>query len=130
MSMTTGLAARQRGLGFSSLITIIALAAFFGAILLKVGPLYMSFWTVRSIMEDTAESYDPSKEGSSTRAILMSIEKRLDVNGVEHVKGSDFEIERTGERRFKVILNYEQRVHLFFNIDVVAAFNHQIELGS
>ncbi|MGQ9659826.1 MAG: DUF4845 domain-containing protein [Thermochromatium sp.] len=130
MSMTTGLAARQGGLGFLSFIVIIALVSFFGTALFKVGPLYMGFWTVRSIMEDMAKSYDVNRDGSSARAIVASLEKRLDVNSVTHVKYTDFKVERLDERRFKLILNYEQRVHLFFNIDVVVVFAHQVELGS
>jgi hypothetical protein len=129
MSSLTQSVRYQRGLGFPSVIAIIALASFFITILFKVGPLYMGFWTVRSIMEDMAADYGNSKENNS-RAILTALEKRLDVNSVTHVKLSDFDVERTGERRFNLKLNYEQRTHLFFNIDVVVSFSHKVELGS
>lgn len=129
MSMTTGLAKRQRGAGFLLLIVLIALASFFGTIALKVGPLYLNFWTVRSIMEEAAQQIDPTQEGGA-RGIVTSIEKRLYVNSIGNIKGSDFQIERVDERRFRVSLAYEERVHLFFNVDAVVAFNHQIEVGS
>ena len=129
MSMTTGLAKRQGGAGFLFLIVLIALASFFGTIALKVGPLYLNFWTVRSIMEESARQLDPSQEGGA-RGIVMAIEKRLYVNSIENIKGSDFKVERLDERRFQVSLEYEERVHLFFNVDAVVAFSHQIEVGS
>jgi hypothetical protein len=129
MSMTTGLAKRQRGAGFLLLIVLIALASFFGTIALKVGPLYLNFWTVRSIMDESAQQLDPAQEGGA-RGIVMSIEKRLYVNSIENIKGSDFAVERIDERRFQVSLEYEERVHLFFNVDAVVAFSHQIEVGS
>lgn len=129
MSMTTGLAKRQRGAGFLFMIVLIALAAFFGTIVFKVGPLYLNFWTVRSIMEEAAQQIDPTQEGGA-RGIVTSIEKRLYVNSIGNIKGSDFQIERVDERRFRVSLAYEERVHLFFNVDAVVAFNHQIEVGS
>ena len=128
MSMTTGLAKRQRGAGFLFMIVLIALAAFFGTIVFKVGPLYLNFWTVRSIMEESAQQIDPSQEGGA-RGIVMSIEKRLYVNSIENIKGSDFEVERIDGERFQVSLAYEERVHLFFNVDAVVSFSHQIEVG-
>ncbi|MBK1653347.1 DUF4845 domain-containing protein [Allochromatium vinosum] len=129
MSMTTGLAKRQRGAGFLLLIVLIGLASFFGTIALKVGPLYLNFWTVRSIMEETAQQLDPTQEGD-VRGIVTSIEKRLYINSIENIKGSDFEVERIDGERFQVRLAYEERVHLFFNVDAVVAFSHQIEVGS
>lgn len=129
MSMTTGLAKRQRGAGFLLLIVLIGLAAFFGTIALKVGPLYLNFWTVRSIMEEAAKQLDPTQEGGA-RGIVMAIEKRLYINSIENIKGSDFDVERIDTGRFQVSLEYEERVHLFFNVDAVVAFSHQIEVGS
>ncbi|ADC62651.1 DUF4845 domain-containing protein [Allochromatium vinosum] len=128
MSMTTGLAKRQRGAGFLLLIVLIGLASFFGTIALKVGPLYLNFWTVRSIMEETAQQLDPTQEGG-VRGIVTSIEKRLYINSIENIKGSDFEVERIDGERFQVSLAYEERVHLFFNVDAVVSFSHQIEVG-
>lgn len=122
-------ATRQRGIGFSSVIAIIGLVAFFGTILLKIGPLYMNFWTVKSIMEDTATTYDIKKDGGG-RGIITAVEKRLDVNSIETVKGTDFQIERMSDRQFKLLLGYEQRVHLFFNIDAIVLFSYQVEVGS
>ena len=84
MSLTTGLGARQRGAGFLLLIVLIGLASFFGTIALKVGPLYLNFWTVRSIMEEAAPQLDPTQDGGA-RGIVMSIEKRLYINSVEHI---------------------------------------------
>lgn len=129
MSMKTGSAARQGGAGFLLMIVLIALAAFFGTIVFKVGPLYLNFWTVRSIMEEAAQQLDSTKEGGA-RGIVMSIEKRLYINSIENIKGSDFDVERIDTGRFQVSLEYEERVHLFFNVDAVVTFSHQIEVGS
>ncbi|MTW21738.1 DUF4845 domain-containing protein [Allochromatium palmeri] len=129
MSMTTGCGARQRGAGFLLLIVLIGLASFFGTIALKVGPLYLNFWTVRSIMEESAQQLNPTQDGGA-RGIVMAIEKRLYVNSIDNIKGSDFSVERVDDRRFQVGLEYEERVHLFFNVDAIVSFNHQIEVGS
>ena len=129
MSTTTGLAARQGGAGFLLLIILIALASFFGTIALKVGPLYLNFWTVRSVMDYTAQQLNPTQEGGA-RGIVTSIEKRLNVNSIDHLKGSDFVIEKLDTGLFQVMVDYEERVHLFFNVDAVVSFSYQVEVGS
>ncbi len=128
-AMTGYLPGRQRGLGFLSLIIIIALASFFGTLLFKLGPRYQGFWTIRSIMEDAAKSFDPVRDGGG-RGLLNTIEKRLHINSVSHVDTKDFKVERVDDKHLKLILKYEDRVHLFFNIDAVLIFNHQVDVIS
>ncbi|WP_246237634.1 DUF4845 domain-containing protein [Caldichromatium japonicum] len=126
---TEHLPARQRGLGFLSLIIIIALASFFGTLLFKLGPKYQGFWTVRSIMEETAKSFDPARDGGG-RGLINTLEKRLYINSISHVDTKNFKVERLGDNRLKLILEYEDRVHLFFNIDAVLIFKHQVDVVS
>ncbi|MBK1717945.1 DUF4845 domain-containing protein [Thiocystis violacea] len=127
MSMkTAGYGSRQRGMGFLGFITLIALAAFFVTILLKVGPLYSNFWTVRTLMEETARQ--SSQIDGGARGITANIDKRLNINSVNNVTGKDFVIKKIDEGTYQVTLDYEERVHLFFNVDAVAAFHHQVEV--
>lgn len=128
-ALTSDLGVRQRGLGFLSLIVIIALASFFGTLLFKLGPRYQAFWTVRSIMEETAKGFDPVRDGGG-RGLINSIEKRLYINSVSHVDTKDFKVERIDDKHLKLNLEYEDRVHLFFNIDAVLIFKHQVEVIS
>jgi hypothetical protein len=126
MSAMSDLGARQRGMGFLGLILVIGLAAFFGTILFKLGPLYLNFWTVRTVMEETAQQA-ASIEGGA-RGIQSSIDKRLYINAVEEVAAKDFQVKKIDTGRYQVNLDYEARVHLFFNVDAVASFSHQVEV--
>lgn len=128
-ALTSDLGVRQRGLGFLSLIVIIALASFFGTLLFKLGPRYQAFWTVRSIMEETAKAFDPVRDGGR-QGLINAIEKRLYINSVSHVDTKDFKVERIDDKHLKLNLEYEDRVHLFFNIDAVLIFKHQVEIIS
>jgi hypothetical protein len=117
----------QRGMGMLGVIVIIGLVAFFATIVLKVGPLYLDFWTVRTIMEEVAAS--PTQIDGGSRGIVSAIDKRLNINSVYKRKGSDFVVKKTDQGKYRVTLDYEDRVHLFFNVDAIAAFKHQVEIA-
>ncbi|NEX20097.1 DUF4845 domain-containing protein [Thiorhodococcus mannitoliphagus] len=116
----------QRGMGMLGFIVIIALVAFFATIVLKVGPLYLDFWTLRTIMEEVKAN--PQQIEGGARGITAAIDKRLNVNSVYGRKGSDFKVKKVDGGLYRVTLDYEDRVHLFFNVDAVAAFKHEIEV--
>jgi hypothetical protein len=118
------LGTHQRGMGMLAILFTIGLLAFFMTVLLKLGPVYSNFWTIRSIMVDVAEQ--PEGVPSGARGIVDMIGKRMNVNNVTTVTASDFEIQKQDQDRFQVILHYEERVHLFFNVDAIAVFDYQV----
>lgn len=123
----SNLYSRQRGMGMLGVITIIALAAFFGTIVLKVGPLYLDFWTLRTIMEEVKAN--PQQIDGGARGITAAIDKRLNINSVYGRKGSDFLVKKIEGSQYRVTLDYEDRVHLFFNVDAIASFHHEVEIA-
>ncbi|GEM_PF-1153383 len=122
------LATYQRGMGMLAVLFTIGLLAFFMTVLLKLGPLYSEFWTIRSIMVDVSEQTTTIQGGA--RGILDTLGKRMEVNNVDSVTTSDFEINRQDQDSFQITLHYEQRVHLFFNVDAVATFDYQVNIKS
>ncbi|QVL49055.1 MAG: DUF4845 domain-containing protein [Thiocapsa sp.] len=117
---------RQGGAGMLSILVILSLVIFFVTLLFKLGPAYMGFWTIKSVMDNVAEQSTPISGG--TREIANQIGKRLDINNVDQVSAKDFKIRRTGENLYEVTLDYEQRQHVFFNIDTVLTFAYQVEV--
>lgn len=117
---------RQRGIGMGGIFLTILLAAFVGTVLVRLGPAYMSFWTLRSVMKGVATSPEPVTGGK--RGILDLIGRRLDINDVEGIDPKAFKIEKTGEDSYEVTVAYERREHLFFNIDAVMAFKHAVKV--
>ena len=109
-----------------AILVLIALVAFFMTLLFKLGPAYMGFWTIRSIMENVGTQAQSFEGGA--REISMAIGRQLDVNGVSQVTTKDFVIRRADEGLYKVTLEYEQREHLFFNVDAVLTFTHQVDV--
>lgn len=105
----------------------LVLVVFFGTVAITVLPAYTTFWKVRSIMDGLQERPEILAKGK--RGISSSLITQMSVNGVRDITGSDFKLERM-QGGHKLLLDYEARKHLFFNIDVVMAFQHEVELRS
>lgn len=116
---------RQHG-GMGSLI--FAILIFGGALSLgaKLVPLYMDHNTMSSILDKMSEEQGMGSRGDS--AIRDEMRKRFKLNNIrefdlrEHVQ-----IERHG-RGTDLILDYEVRVALVSNLDLIASFDKKVEL--
>lgn len=126
MPTTYGCASRQRGMGMLGFVVLIGLAAFFFTLLFKLGPLYMQYLTIKSVMDDIVEQSAELKGG--VRGIADSLDRRLMVNEVRTVRYRDFDIKKIDGKTYDVSIDYERRVHLFFNVDAVVTFHNQVEV--
>lgn len=120
----TGLRRYQQGMGLSGLLFVFVLVAFIAVVLLRTGPAYMSYLTLRSAMNSVAQSPEPIVGGKP--AIMDLINRRLEINDVRGIDPKSFKIQRTSDSTYDVQVAYEQRQHLFGNIDVVLAFAHGV----
>jgi len=112
----------QAGLSFLGWLLVIAAIASGVTLVLKLGPHYIDYYTIRSVMQGLPA--DRVHEMSRPE-IREALEKRFKVNNIR-----DFEVEDvvTVERqRDNTVLDlaYERREHLFFNVDVVLTFSEQ-----
>lgn len=110
--------------GFSLIGTLFWVLLIGGAATLglKLGPYYLQFWTVRSVMDDTARNPDIAEMGR--QAIIQSLEKNLYINDVRSVNNENFSFEKTDTGRVLGV-HYEVREHLFANLDAILTFDHQ-----
>lgn len=121
MSMLRG---RQRGMGMSALLFVIVVVIFLVTVILKLGPAYMGFWTMRSVMDGVAESPEPILGGKP--AIMRVVENRMMVNDIRNIDARAFTMKKVGEDAYELAVAYERREHLFFNIDAVLNFNYAV----
>ncbi|MBN2886675.1 MAG: DUF4845 domain-containing protein [Chromatiaceae bacterium] len=119
---------RQAGKGLASIMFLILIAAFFLTLLFKLGPLYMNYWTVRSIMNGLVEAAETGGVQKNPPAITKYIMSNLDINSVSGFTDKDFVIKRKDEKTFTVSTSYERREHLFFNVDAVLVFEKSVEI--
>jgi hypothetical protein len=123
--MGNGLMRRHRGIGLFGIMFWIALVSGAVGLAATLGPAYMQFATVKSVMNSIQA--DPELAGKSPREISSALFKRLDINSVRVVSEKDFKLEPPGPRR-ELVVAYEVREHVVANIDAVMVFNHRVAL--
>lgn len=114
----------QKGMGTSGILFTIVVVIFVLTVTFKLGPGYMGFWTLRSIMDGLAQSPEPILGGRP--AILKAISDRLMVNDVRNIEPRSFTVKKVSDDAFDVSVEYERREHLFFNIDAVLSFHYAV----
>ncbi len=116
----------QRGLGMIQWALVLAVAGFFLMFAFKVVPLYAENRYVESALRSLVSAGDKLEEMSD-----QEIQKKLDnfymVNNVRSAgPNKNIKIERESEWVL-VTVDYETRVNLFWNIDLVAIFNNHLD---
>lgn len=121
---------KQSGLSFITILLIIAVVGIFLAVGFKLGPHYMNFATVRSVMNDVAN--DPELKGASTQALMSSLESRLNINGLDELvstRRGDFEFQKASDGTEITVL-YETRQLLFGNLTALMEFSHEVKIDN
>ncbi len=116
---------RQAG-GMSGVFFVILILG--GSISLgaKLVPLYTDHNTMSSILDKMAE--EPGMGSRGDGSIREELRKRFKVNNIRDFDvGKHVQIERHG-RGTDVIMDYEVRVPLVSNLDLIAAFDKKVEL--
>ncbi|WP_328987747.1 DUF4845 domain-containing protein [Thiorhodovibrio winogradskyi] len=114
-------------MSMSSVMLMIALAAFFLTLLFKMGPAYMQYWQVRSALDKLLEQPELGKQGP--HAILSAIDKQLYINEVRTVKSDSFEVKTTKDGKgWDVTANYVVQQHIGMNVDVLMTFDYAVVL--
>ncbi len=115
---------KQRGISVMGGLAGVVLIAASVTTALRIGPHYIDFRTIQSIMEalPTAEVHEMDKG-----AIRELLRKRFRINNIRDFRVQDIlSIERTKVSTV-VVIDYEVRENLLFNADIVVMFEDQYE---
>ena len=119
---------RENGMTYLGMLIMLIVIAFFAVVLIKVAPLYIESFKVKSSLDSLAQESKDGQPLSSPQEIEKHLFNRLGVNDVQHVTRKDIKITREG-RKTVVVVDYEARVTLFDNLDLVAHFpDNRVEL--
>lgn len=111
---------QQAGMGMLGWLIVLGIASFALTCFFKIGPVYLEYWQVKKAIDLVIE--DSRGSSMSTDALLTAIEKQLNVSTIEFIKKKDLKVTGSnGERQLSA--NYEKRVPLIANIDVVVKFD-------
>jgi len=118
---------KQAGLTVFGLIFVIASFGFFIITSFKVGPMYMDFYQVQTIVKAVAK--DTSVNLKSKRDIWVAINKRLRINNIRTLNKDVFTITRDREKKVtSVLIKYEVRENYVADTFIGASFEKKIEL--
>jgi len=117
---------RQEGWTMWSLMFILGVIALFAYIGLQLFPIYTTNANVENAMKVAIDNLDKSKVNRA--AIVRTLNNQLYLDGADSLLDykNDLEIKRT-QRELIVNINYERKVHLFFNLSLVATFENEVK---
>lgn len=118
ISMKT--AYRQRGIGMLGLLLIAIMVGVYVLAAIRIVPGYIEYQAVRGIIKRVAEEYQ--RDSDTSADIRRSLSGYLNTNQVKAINYRDVELRRE-EGKLIIDGSYEQRVPLFWRIDLVMRYD-------
>ncbi|WJW76140.1 DUF4845 domain-containing protein [Thiohalobacter sp. IOR34] len=116
---------RQQGMTLIGWLFVLGLIGFFAILSLRLMPNYLEFFKVSSSLESL--SSEPGITQKPKTEIRKLLNRRFEVNDVEHVSADDIRISKE-DGRLKVRVEYEVRVPVMGNVDAVTRFEKEVEI--
>jgi hypothetical protein len=116
---------KQRGLTFISWLLILIVAGFLVMVGIKVTPVYLDHFAVKSALE--AVKKEPFAERKSKAELRGMILKHLDINSIRYITKDNIDIKSSSGTRI-ININYEVRRHIAYNAALVMSFDETVEL--
>lgn len=115
----------QRGITLIGFMIVLALASFAFIIGAKLFPMYTEFMAVKAAMVQVQNT--PGSARLAPDQVWKILDRTFYTSYVESVKRTDMQLIR--QNGYFLRIAYEVRKPLVYNLDVVAKFDHQVELG-
>jgi hypothetical protein len=119
---------KQKGATFLTWVAGVGVVIFAFITAVKLVPLYMEFYTVRSLVDRVAQE---SSSKSSLQQIRRKVDDYMNVNGLNSLSSKDFQVVPVeGKNNVKALeIYYEVRKPWVANIDFLMTFEYSKELG-
>jgi len=118
----------QQGMTIWGWLMVLGLIGFFSILTMKLLPIYMENMSVKKAVKIAAS--EPGADKSKVNQIYNKMSKQLYIDNVNSVKESDLDIALNEDGSKTLIVNYEVRVPIMFNVDAVVWFEEKRELGA
>ena len=114
---------QQRGISFIGFIIVLAVGGFFLFLGMKIGPTYLEYYTIRGAVNQVAAEAQSPDIG----AIRKAMDRQMTIDYAASYKAEFVRVVREGNQ-LNLVLKYEIRKPLIYNIDFVAKFEHTAPL--
>ena len=116
---------KQNGMTVIGMLLLLIVIAFVALILMKVVPMYMQYYTVKSTIESIRK--EPQLAQMTTQDIQNGIQKRFDIGYVENLTAKDLKVRNESGGRV-LDLVYQDERELFYGLFVTLKVNETIPL--
>ncbi len=116
---------QQRGMTVIGMLLVLILIAFAVLIAMKVIPMYIEYYTIKSTIESIRK--EPQLAQMSTQDIHKAIQRRFDVGYVEKVNASDLKIKNAPDGRVLELV-YDDERELFYGLFILLKVNETVPL--
>jgi hypothetical protein len=117
---------KQRGVTFIGWIFLLAPMALVLYCGIRLTPIYLNYLSISKSIEQTAKEADSGAVNPGL--IRVTLDKRLDVEGVTGFTSSDVKIERAGDG-WVMSAQYEDVFPLIANVSVLVQFDKRVNLS-
>lgn len=114
--------ARQKGVTTLGLLVLGMLIGVWVLVIIKLVPVYIEDYGIKDVFEDYQAQY--KEIGGEKRKIVDHFERGFQVNNIRYVSVKELEVEKK-PKEMTVKLNYDVRVPLFYNIDIMLSFQNE-----
>ena len=111
---------KQRGASFLGWVTIVAMVSVIGLLAARIVPPYVDFRTIGTLIEALPRE---DVRNMSKLEIRDALQKRFLINNIRDLKVADILDIQKKRDGTELLLKYEVRQHLAYNVSVVIEFN-------
>ncbi|PWY53851.1 DUF4845 domain-containing protein [Legionella qingyii] len=122
---------KQKGMTFIGMIFTVVVIVMAAIVVMRVIPVYLQYYSIIKSVKGlnsvplSTLSGDPVAD---VNLLKSTMDKRLDINGVESLKENQLMIEPIGSNKFRVKVKYQVIKPLVYNISLLFDFDHTEEV--
>jgi hypothetical protein len=126
---------KQQGMTFIGMLLTVAVIVMAATIIMRVIPVYLQYFSIIESIKGLNTIPVSSLTGDSYEDVTVlksSLNKRLDINGVDSLKDNQLNIVPNGDNQFTVTVKYQVIKPLVYNINLLFNFDHteKVRAGS
>lgn len=113
----------QRGITFLGFILILVVAGIFALFAMRIGPMFINYNTLQSAVDKVAAG----ATGANLVEIRKAMDRQMQIDYASVYKPEFVSIKTEGGRTL-LVLKYEDRRPLAYNLEIVGKFEHSAPL--
>lgn len=117
----------QQGMTIWGWLMVLGLIGFFSIIIMKLLPVYLENMSVKKAVKQVAAQ--PGISGLKQKDIFDRLDKQFYIDDVRSVTKDDVAVDLSDNGKKYLVVSYEVRKPIMFNVDAVVWFEEKRELG-